>query len=61
MKVVLINYATVEPHQTDRVLRQFGCRQPIPEVPEVFNDYHKIDLRLLGMDWPRYWSEYMEM
>lgn len=60
-KVVLINYATVEPHQTDRVLRQFGCRQPIPEDPEVFDDHHKIDLRLLGMDWPRYWSKYTEM
>ncbi|MFQ6636420.1 hypothetical protein Gotur_014161, partial [Gossypium turneri] len=47
-KVVLINYATVEPHQTDRVLRQFGCRQPIPTDPEVFDDHHKIDLRLLA-------------
>ncbi|XP_052476675.1 uncharacterized protein LOC105782737 [Gossypium raimondii] len=47
-KVVLINYATVEPHQTDRVLRQFGCRQPIPADPEVFDDHHKINLRLLG-------------
>ncbi|MFQ6656932.1 hypothetical protein Gotur_026830, partial [Gossypium turneri] len=46
-KVVLINYATVEPHQTDKVLRQFGCRQPIPVDPEVFDDHHKVDLRLL--------------
>ncbi|MFQ6651861.1 hypothetical protein Gotur_024021, partial [Gossypium turneri] len=46
--MVLINYATVEPHQTDRVLRQFGCRQLIPTDPEVFDDHHKIDLRLLA-------------
>ncbi|MFQ6636423.1 hypothetical protein Gotur_013579 [Gossypium turneri] len=57
----MINYATVEPHQTDRVLRQFGCRQSIPADPEVFDDHHKIDLRLLGTDWPRYWFEYTEM
>ncbi|MFQ6658925.1 hypothetical protein Gotur_028010 [Gossypium turneri] len=47
-KVVLINYATVEPHQTDRVLRQFGCRQLIPADPKVFDNHHKIDLRLLA-------------
>ncbi|MFQ6656284.1 hypothetical protein Gotur_026458 [Gossypium turneri] len=43
------------------VLRQFGCRQPIPANPEVFDEHHKIDLQLLGTDWPRYWSEYTEM
>ncbi|MFQ6656219.1 hypothetical protein Gotur_026422, partial [Gossypium turneri] len=61
VKVVLINYATVEPYQTDRVLRQFGCRQPIPVDPEVFDDQHKVDLRQLNTDWTRYWFEYMEM
>ncbi|MBA0633822.1 hypothetical protein Godav_029089, partial [Gossypium davidsonii] len=44
-KFALISYATVEMHQSDRVLRQFGCRQPIPVAPEVFDDQHKIDLR----------------
>ncbi|MBA0878257.1 hypothetical protein Goshw_002715 [Gossypium schwendimanii] len=44
MKVALINYATMEMHQSDRVLRQFGCRQPIPVAPEVFDYHHKIDL-----------------
>ncbi|MBA0877459.1 hypothetical protein Goshw_013284, partial [Gossypium schwendimanii] len=29
-KVALISYATVKMHQSDRVLRQFRCRQPIP-------------------------------
>ncbi|MBA0575635.1 hypothetical protein Golob_023875, partial [Gossypium lobatum] len=33
-KVVLISYATVEMHQSGRVLRQFGCRQLIPVAPE---------------------------
>ncbi|MFQ6654971.1 hypothetical protein Gotur_025724, partial [Gossypium turneri] len=61
VKVVLINYATVEPHQSDRVLRQFGCRQPIPVDPKVFDDQHKVDFRQLNTDWLRYWSEYMEM
>ncbi|XP_052490061.1 protein MAIN-LIKE 1-like [Gossypium raimondii] len=54
VKVTLINYVTVEMHQSDRVLRQFGCRQPIPVAPEVFDDQHKIDLRQLHTDWPRF-------
>ncbi|MFQ6666802.1 hypothetical protein Gotur_033030 [Gossypium turneri] len=44
-KVALISYATLEMHQSDRVLQQFGCRQPIPVALEVFDDHHKIDLR----------------
>ncbi|KAG8500994.1 hypothetical protein CXB51_003092 [Gossypium anomalum] len=60
-KVPLVNYATVEMHQSDRVLWQFGFRQPIPVAPEVLNDEHRVDLRQLNTDWPRYWSEYIEM
>ncbi|MFQ6652601.1 hypothetical protein Gotur_024389 [Gossypium turneri] len=48
-------------HQSDRVLRRFGCRQPIPVAPEVFDDHHKIDLRQLYTDWPRFWSHYIQM
>ncbi|MBA0575021.1 hypothetical protein Golob_024692, partial [Gossypium lobatum] len=33
-KVALISYVTVEIHLSDRVLRQFGCRQSIPVAPE---------------------------
>ncbi|MFQ6653274.1 hypothetical protein Gotur_024755, partial [Gossypium turneri] len=55
VKVVLVNYATVEPHQTNRVLRQFGCRQPIPVDPKVFDDQHKVDLRQLSCV-PKYMS-----
>ncbi|XP_052481157.1 uncharacterized protein LOC128035455 [Gossypium raimondii] len=28
---------------------------------EEFDEHHKIDLRLLGTDWPLYWSVYTEM
>ncbi|MBA0687306.1 hypothetical protein Goari_014855, partial [Gossypium aridum] len=44
VKIPLVNYATVEMHQTDRVLRLFRFRQPIPVTPEVLDDEHKIDL-----------------
>ncbi|MBA0876698.1 hypothetical protein Goshw_001606, partial [Gossypium schwendimanii] len=50
VKVALVNYATVEMHQSDRVLRQFGFRQPIPVAPEVLDDHHKIDIRQLHTD-----------
>ncbi|KAH1090772.1 hypothetical protein J1N35_018029 [Gossypium stocksii] len=45
VKVLLVNYATVKMYQTDRVLRQFRFRQPIPVAPEVLDDEHKINLR----------------
>ncbi|KAG8503545.1 hypothetical protein CXB51_001488 [Gossypium anomalum] len=61
VKVPLVNYATVEMHQSDRVLRQFRFRQPIPVAPEVFDEEHKVDLRQLHTDWPRFWSHYIEM
>ncbi|KAG8481055.1 hypothetical protein CXB51_025867 [Gossypium anomalum] len=61
VNVPLINYAIVEMHQSDRVLRQFEFRQPIPVEPEVLDDEYKVDLRLLNTDWLRHWSEYIEM
>ncbi|KAG8496338.1 hypothetical protein CXB51_009196 [Gossypium anomalum] len=61
VKVPLVNYVTVEMHESDKVLRQFRFRQPIFVAPEVFDEEHKVDLRLLNMDWPRYWSGYIEM
>ncbi|XP_052882258.1 serine/threonine-protein phosphatase 7 long form homolog [Gossypium arboreum] len=51
----------LEMHQLDRVLRQFGFRQPIPVAPEVLDDHHKIELRQLHTDWPRFWSHYIQM
>ncbi|KAG8481738.1 hypothetical protein CXB51_026633 [Gossypium anomalum] len=52
VKVPLVNYAIVEMHQ---------FRQPIPVEPEVLDDEHKVNLWLLNTDWPRHWSEYIEM
>ncbi|KAG8480699.1 hypothetical protein CXB51_025288 [Gossypium anomalum] len=54
VKVPLVNYAIMEMHQSDRVLRQFGFRQQIPVEPEVLDDEHKVDLQLLNTDWPRH-------
>ncbi|KAH1097171.1 hypothetical protein J1N35_014092 [Gossypium stocksii] len=45
VKVPLVNYATVEMHQLDKVLWQFRFRQSIPVAPDVFDDEHKVDLR----------------
>ncbi|KAK5802646.1 hypothetical protein PVK06_030257 [Gossypium arboreum] len=61
VKVPLVNFAIVEMHQSDRVLRQFGFRQLIPVAPEVLDDHYKIDLRQLHTDWPRFWSHYIQM
>ncbi|MBA0670045.1 hypothetical protein Goklo_029396, partial [Gossypium klotzschianum] len=36
-QVSLVNYATVEIHHMDRVLRQFGFRKSISEAPKVFD------------------------
>ncbi|KAG8479458.1 hypothetical protein CXB51_029671 [Gossypium anomalum] len=48
VKFSLVNYATVEMHQTNRVLWQFEFRQPILEELEVLDNEHKIDLRIHG-------------
>ncbi|KAH1047885.1 hypothetical protein J1N35_038669 [Gossypium stocksii] len=61
VKVPLVNYAIMKMHQSDRVLRQFGFRQPILVAPKVFDDKHKIDLRQLHTDGPRFWSAYIEI
>ncbi|KAG8499277.1 hypothetical protein CXB51_005782 [Gossypium anomalum] len=61
VKVALVDYATMEMHQSDRVLRQFGFRQPIPLAPKVFDDEHKVDLQQLHTDWLRYWTHYIKM
>ena len=43
--VPLICFSTVELHQANRVMRQFGLRQPIPDNPLNLNDIHKDDMR----------------
>ncbi|KAK5825885.1 hypothetical protein PVK06_020761 [Gossypium arboreum] len=61
VKVPLVNYATVEMHQTDRVLRQFGFRQPIPVTLEVLDNEHKINLRQSNLNWPVLFLKYIEI
>ncbi|KAH1082655.1 hypothetical protein J1N35_022416 [Gossypium stocksii] len=41
----LVVYATVEMHESDEVLRQFGFRQTIPSAPQDIEDLHHINLR----------------
>ncbi|KAF1877335.1 hypothetical protein Lal_00012108 [Lupinus albus] len=43
--VPLISFATVEWHAADRVMRQFGMQQTIPQDPPNFDKLHKMDLR----------------
>ncbi|KAH1073248.1 hypothetical protein J1N35_025576 [Gossypium stocksii] len=54
VKIPLVNFAIVEMHQSDRVLRQFGFRQPIPVAPKVLDDHHRIDLRQLHTNWLKF-------
>ncbi|KAE8705266.1 putative Subtilase family protein [Hibiscus syriacus] len=43
--VPLICYAIVEWHSTDRMLQQFGCFQPITEVPHNMDELYNADRR----------------
>jgi len=43
--IPLICFATVEFHQADRVMRQFGFLQGIPSEPQNLDVLHKEDMR----------------
>ncbi|KAF1881901.1 hypothetical protein Lal_00038543 [Lupinus albus] len=44
-RLPLICFAIVEWHAADRVMRQFGLQQPIPQDPINLQKQHKMDLR----------------
>ena len=52
-KVILICFAIVECHAIDKVMRQFGLQQNIPDDPPNLEELHDIDIRG-GIDifWP---------
>ena len=52
--IPLICFATVEFHQVNWVMRQFGFRQSIPSEPQNLDELHKEDMR--GRT-DRYWLE----
>ncbi|MBA0765862.1 hypothetical protein Gotri_014979 [Gossypium trilobum] len=50
-KVLLVVYAIIKMHETDRVWRQFRFRQSIPVAPQDLDNLHPIELRRLDENW----------
>jgi len=60
--VPLICFTTVEFQQADRVMRQFGFRQPIPVDPVNLDEVHKQDIRgRTDRYWPQYHQNWIAM
>jgi len=60
--VPLICFATVELHQADRVMRQFGFRQNIPNDPLNLDQLHKEEMRVrTDRYWPQYHTTWLQM
>ncbi|KAK5802888.1 hypothetical protein PVK06_030516 [Gossypium arboreum] len=62
VKMPLVVYATVEMHESDRVLRQFGWRQQIPPPSQDMKELHKVDMQGKdNTDWLVWHKEHIEV
>ncbi|KAK5825294.1 hypothetical protein PVK06_020109 [Gossypium arboreum] len=62
VKVSLVMYATMEMHELNRVLPQFGFRQSILVAPYDLDDLHSIDLwGRSNENWIRFHAEYINI
>ncbi|KAL4383848.1 hypothetical protein GQ457_15G008650 [Hibiscus cannabinus] len=58
----LIHFTLVEMFYKDRVLRQFGYHQPVPNIPLNMNEYEQIDTRgKSDTYWPVKHAQYIEL
>ncbi|KAH1064508.1 hypothetical protein J1N35_029495 [Gossypium stocksii] len=62
VEVPLVVYATMEIHEPDRVLRQFGFRQSILVKSQELDDLHPIHLQgRTDENWPIFYVKYINM
>ncbi|KAK5836139.1 hypothetical protein PVK06_011894 [Gossypium arboreum] len=62
MKMPLVVYVIVDLHESDRVLQQFGFKQPIPPAPQDIKDLHHINLwGRTDANWPTFHVQYIKI
>ncbi|MBA0848796.1 hypothetical protein Goshw_007329 [Gossypium schwendimanii] len=62
VKVSLVEYVTVEMHESNRALQQFGFRQSIPVAPQYLDDLHHIDFReQTNENWPMFHAQFINI
>lgn len=58
----LISFDTIEWHHADRVLRQFGYHQHIPQDPTLLDELHTVDMRgKPETKWHKYHRVWLQM